>query len=332
MNYGASRKCAVGRGQQGCIAALVDMSDTDFYASERAADVREEYEQIYGEQDPRAYFRVLYGLDYRMPELARPVFRNVIRAAAGNQQSPARVLDLGCGFGTNAALLRYPIDLNRLAHRYRDLDGGDLLPEQVMELDRNYYASWPQTRAASFIGFDLEAAPVSYALGVGLVDHGFACDLEEDDLAAGDAAALRGVSCVISTGCAGYAGVATFTKLLDAIGEDPPWLAIMVLRTEPFDAVRECLMDRGLVVEKLEGVTFIQRRYHSASEWTQALLALETLGIDTQGKEADGLMHAEFYLARPAHSAEEHPLESVVSVSSGGEGTFGGWRGRPWGT
>ena len=36
---------------------------------------------------------------------------------------------------------------------------------------------------------------------------------------------------------------------------------------------------------------------------------------------------AEFYLIRPEADCEAHPLESIVSVSSGTEGTFGGWRG-----
>ena len=137
---------------------------------------------------------------------------------------------------------------------------------------------------------------------------------------------------VISTGCAGYAGQKTFEQILDAIDGVLPWVAIFVLRTEPFSAIREALEARALVVEKFEGVTFIQRRYHSAAEWTQALMTLETMGVDSDGKESDGLMHTELFVARPAHEQEAVPLESVVSVSSGTESSFGGWHGRPWGT
>jgi len=308
------------------------MTDFDQLGSETANDVRDEYDQVYAEPDPRAYFRVLHGLDYRMPELARPVFRKIIEAASAARGEKPRVLDLGCGFGINAALLRYPIDMNRLAHRYRDLDAGDLLPERVMALDRNYFASWPTLTDMHYSGLDLSAPSIAYARSVELIDHAIAGDLESDDLSDLDTEAIRGTSCVISTGCASYAGVTTFEKILRAAGTQLPWFAIFVLRTESLDAVRELLETRGLQVDKLEGVTFIQRRYHSAGEWTQALLTLETLGIDTVGKEGDGLMHAELFLARPPQDADAYPIDQIISISSGGEGLFGGWRGRPWGT
>lgn len=308
------------------------MTVFDELGSERASDVREEYDQIYAEPDPRAYFRVLHGLDYRMPELARPVFRTIIRAAAEARQQRPHVLDLGCGFGINAALQRYPIDMNRLAHRYRDLDAGDLLPERVMELDRNYFASWPSLVDLNYVGLDLSVTSTSYARNAELLDYAIAADLESADLSAADKQALHGTNCVISTGCASYAGPATFEKILDATGAPTPWFAIFVLRSERFSALREFFEGRGLLVEKFEGVTFVQRRYHSAGEWTQALLQLETLGLDTAGKEADGLMHSELFLIRPPEEAEAYPLEQVVSVSSGSEALFGGWRGRPWGT
>jgi hypothetical protein len=83
-------------------------------------------------------------------------------------------------------------------------------------------------------------------------------------------------------------------------------------------------------VEKLPNATFIQRRYHSSSEWTQALLNLETRGVSSVGKEAQGLMHAELFVARPAAEAGRE-LHEFLSISTGAEAIFGGWRGRPWG-
>lgn len=307
-------------------------TELDETISERAHDVREEYEQIYAEPDPRAYFRVLHGLDYRIPELARTVFRSIIEAAAESRGQKPKIVDVGCGFGINAALLRYPIDMNRLAHRYRDLDAGDLSPDRVMELDRNYFASWPTKLQLDYLGLDLSPSSTAYAESVNLLDRAVTGDLESEDLTPSDQQAISGANCVISTGCASYAGVETFRKIIEAAGERPPWLAIFVLRTESINAVSEYLIDIGLQFDKLEGVTFVQRRYHSAGEWTQALLTLETLGVDAEGKEADGLMHAELFVARPPEEAEAFPLEQIVSISSGGEGLFGGWRGRPWGT
>lgn len=308
------------------------MSDDQFMPTDRANDVREEYEQLYEQPDPRAYFRILHGLDYRIPELAAPVFRNVVDSVAELKARRPKVLDVGCGFGINAALLRYPFDMDRLAHRCRDLDTGELNSAQVMAFDRNYFASWPRQTDVEFIGFDVAEHPVDYAKTVGLVDDGFSRDLEAEDLSTDEAALLANVDLIVSTGCAGYVTAATFDRLFSAIDGPYPWLAMFVLRIDAFEPLRTYFEGCGMRVEKLEGVTFIQRRFHSPSEWTQALLTLETMEIASEGKEADGLLHAEFFLIRPEADSEAFPLETVVSISSGTEGTFGGWRGRPWGT
>ncbi|MGI9409076.1 MAG: class I SAM-dependent methyltransferase [Hyphomicrobiaceae bacterium] len=308
------------------------MSDSTIVPADRAHDVREEYEQIYEQPDPRAYFRILHGLDYRIPELASPVFRNVVDKLAEVKTSRLRVLEVGCGFGINAALLRYPMDMDRLAHRCRDLDTGEISSAKVMELDRNYFASWPSVLDVDYVGFDVSPQPVAYAKSVRLIDDGISRDLESDELSDEEAALLNGVDLVISTGCVGYISQSTFDRMFAQMKGPLPWLAIFVLRTEPFDPLCAYFEGCGMRVEKLEGVTFIQRRFHSSSEWTQALMTLESMDKPSEGKEADGLMHAEFFLIRPEADSEAHPLENIVSVSSGTEGTFGGWRGRPWGT
>ena len=307
------------------------MSDQSFDLEERPHDVRDEYDQVYEQPDPRAYYRILHGLDYRIPELAAPVFRNVINAITELRDRRIKLLDLGCGFGINAALLRCSQDMDRLAHRCRDLDTGEISSASVIEFDRNYFASWPPQVDVDYLGFDIAELPVHYAKTVRLVDDGFSRDLESEELEAEEKEMLAGTDVIISTGCAGYITEATFERLFNAVDGPIPWLAIFVLRTEPFEALSTYFESRKLKVEKLEGVTFIQRRFHSSTEWTQALMTLEGQEVQTEGKEADGLLHAEFYLIRPEADSEAHPLETIVSVSSGTEGTFGGWRGRPWG-
>jgi hypothetical protein len=305
-------------------------SNEDPIMRERASDLRDEYELIYAEPDPRAYFRVLHGLDYCLPELGRGLFRAAIRTAAQARGETPRVLDVGCGFGVNAALLRYPVDLNRLAHRYRDLDWVEIDAERLMALDRSYFASWPEQITFDLVGYETAESAALYGKETGLLSHVVTTDLEGGDMGDDDRAALAGVNCIISTGCASYAGPQTFERLFDAIGGDLPWVVLFVLRTENFADLRACFERRGMKVEKLPNATFIQRRYHSSSEWTQALLNLETRGVSSVGKEAQGLMHAELFVARPAAEAGRE-LHEFLSISSGAEAIFGGWRGRPWG-
>ncbi len=308
------------------------MTDLMSAAPDRNHDMREEYEQIYQQPDPRAYFRIHHGLDYRLPELASPLFRSVAEAVRQSRGVRPNILDVGCGFGINAALLRFPLDMNRLAHRARDLDTGDLGARSVVELDRNYFASWPEQFDCGYVGFDVSHPTVTYAKAAGLIDDGFSRDLETEDLDPAERDMIAGCDLFLSTGCAGYLTSASFERLFDAVSGPRPWFAVFVQRVEPFEELRVYFESCGMRVEKLEGVTFIQRRFHSSAEWTQALIALEGAEVATEGKEADGLLHSEFYLIRPDADAEAYPMEEIISVSSGTEGTFGGWRGRPWGT
>ena len=72
--------------------------------------VKASFDDIYSEPDPRSYFRVLGGLDYTIPDLARPIFQQIVNARAKSQERPVTVLDLGCSYGINAALLRLPLE------------------------------------------------------------------------------------------------------------------------------------------------------------------------------------------------------------------------------
>jgi len=79
----------------------------------------------------------------------------------------------------------------------------------------------------------------------------------------------------------------------------------------------------GLVTEKLEGVTFVQRRFHSAQEYAQTVASLKAQGIEAEGKETEGLYHAELYVSRPQRDVEEQPLRELVSITSGAHRRYG---------
>ncbi|MEO8651949.1 MAG: class I SAM-dependent methyltransferase [Hyphomicrobiaceae bacterium] len=286
-------------------------------------DVKANFDQIYIRPDPREYFRILHGLDYIIPDLALPIFRQITETLTELRGRPLRILDIGCSYGINAALLRYPMSMERLAQRYADLQAFGLAPEEVVALDRNYYRSWPTVTNARFIGLDSSAPAVNYATQAGILDHGFAEDLEGNDPSPRLADLLSGVDLVISTGCVGYVTAATFKRVLDAMQAPKPWFVSFVLRLYPFDEIAGVLNKRRLVTEKLESVTFVQRRFHSEQEYSHTLRALEQVGIDPQGKEAEGLLHAELFLSRPAEETNALPLDSLVSVTSGGNRPFG---------
>ena len=70
-------------------------------------------DHIYTQADPRGYFGTLRDLDYLIPQLAKPHFARLIdelRSAAGS--GSVTVIDLGCGYGVNSALLRCDVSMD----------------------------------------------------------------------------------------------------------------------------------------------------------------------------------------------------------------------------
>ncbi|MDX2287836.1 MAG: class I SAM-dependent methyltransferase [Hyphomicrobiaceae bacterium] len=186
----------------------------------------------------------------------------------------------------------------------------------MIELDRHYYRSWPR-REMSIIGFDLSRPAVTYAERVGLLSSGISANLEADPVPAAAMDVLHGVDLVISTGSIGYITERSIKKILNAIGPRTPWFASFVLRMFPYDTIESTLGAKGLVTEKLNGVSFVQRRFQSMDESLQVLERLETLGLDPTGKEANGLLHAEFFISRPMDDRTAYPLESLADISQG---------------
>jgi hypothetical protein len=283
-----------------------------------------DFAAIYTAPDPRDYYRVLFGLDYIIPDLAKPVFRALADAVARKNGHPPKIVDLGCSYGVNGALLRLPLDLERLAKRYATPELHALDTKTLVRLDRHYFLGWPERTRCTIVGVDVSAPAVTYARDVGLVDYAVVADLEREALSPEDEAVLAETDLVISTGCVGYVSEASFERLVAAASAiRAPWVASFVLRMFDYDGIAAALERHGLVTEKLEGVTFVQRRFNSEDELSATLAALARRGIDPAGKEAEGLLHAELYVSRPPEDVVATPLGRLLSVTSGASRPFG---------
>jgi SAM-dependent methyltransferase len=283
-----------------------------------------DFDRIYHAADPREYFRVLCGLDYVIPDLAKGIFRSLMDYCAAGRNKSLKVLDLGCSYGINSALTSYPLDLQRLAQRYASPEMYGLSSEEVARLDSHYFSSWPRRNDWSFVGIDTSAPAISYAKAVGLIEAGVTGDLEASDPEDREAIALGGADLIISTGCVGYVSHRTFSRILDCQAKQRlPVVASLVLRTFSYDEIASELARYGLTTEKLEGVTFVQRRFASSDEFKATMDRLDQRGVDPTGKEADGLLHAELFVTRSAAAARETPLSDLISVTSGGHRRYG---------
>jgi SAM-dependent methyltransferase len=281
--------------------------------------IKADFNDVYRHRDPRAYYKVLGALDYVIPEVASPIFAQLVERCVIERGRPITVLDIGCSYGVNAALLRHDVTLRQLRERYLSPSVQALSPDQVAEYDSRFYSGWPARRDVQFIGLDISSEAVAYALEAGLLDDGAAANLEREPLDDRTRSIIARADMVISTGCVGYITHATFEKVMEASGRShvKPWIASFVLRMFDYDKIARTLERHALMTEKLNGATFVQRRFRDRAEQEQTIAVLDARDVDPAGREADGLLHAELFVSRPEESVAANTLPEIVWLTCG---------------
>jgi SAM-dependent methyltransferase len=276
-------------------------------------EAKAEMGHIYNQRDPRAYFRELKGLGYSIPDAAKPIFQNLIRHLRRRRNDTVHVLDLGCSYGVNAAILKHDLAMPDLYDHWGKEELRSATPEEVAQIDQRYFAELDEPEDIEFIGLDPAENAVEFAEEVGLLDEGLAVNLEAEPLPQPTEDELSAVDLVTSTGCVGYVTEKSFDRLLPAVTRGrPPWLANFVLRMFSFDGIEKTLRKHGYVTEKLENHTFVQRRFATQDEQDQVIGHLRDRGIDPTGKETEGYLLAEFYLSRPVSEGNGTTVDRLV--------------------
>src|SRR5829696_2512224 len=274
------------------------------------------FDLIYDLEDPREYFNTLGRFDYRIPHHGQRLFSELIEARRdasrdGNGAPRLRVVDVCCSYGINAALLKYETTLEEMYARYGSGELADLSGEELAEDDAAFYGARRRGASPEVVGLDVAQNAVSYGLRSGILDAGFAENLEEDEPTEALGGAVSGANLLTVTGGIGYVTDRTFERRLRCMAEGSdgrmPWVAAFALRWVSYDRISEVLSDYGLVTEKLAGRTFAQRRFADEAEREYVLEELVKAGVDTNGKEDTGWYHANFYLSRPAKEAKTPP-------------------------
>jgi len=255
---------------------------------------------IYDRPDPRSYYATLRRLNYIIPETAKPVFQTVIDDyRQAHDQSKIRIIDVGCSYGINAAMLKGDLDMEQLYLLYAQDVTANARRSQLLSRDQTIADDILKDSELEVVGLDASANAIKYAVEANLLDDGVAADLESGRPSPEVAAVLDGADLVISTGCVGYVSESTFKGILEVNAPKKPWMAHFVLRMFPFTEIQATLDAYGYVTEKVEDQTFLQRRFASDEEQEHVLERLSGLGIDPEGLESDGWYHAEAFISRP---------------------------------
>ncbi|PNE39935.1 hypothetical protein [Streptomyces noursei] len=279
------------------------------------------FDDIYSRPDPRWYFGALGALGYQTPHHAQSVFRRLL-PLAGFPEVPkhpadqdgrphATVLDICCSYGINAALLNHHVTLEELYDRYTSPQVARLTTAELIESDRKYYAARRRSDAVPVIGLDVAAPAIAYGRAAGLLDEGFAENLEIVPPSPALYRATRGTRLITVTGGASFLTARTFGPLLEG-RRKPPWVAAFVLRTGSYQNIADGLAMLGMTTEKDTSRTYPQRRFTDADEQQYAIAAVAAAGDDPLGKETDGHFHTTLHLTQPAAQAVAHPLHTLL--------------------
>ncbi|WP_404962095.1 hypothetical protein [Streptomyces sp. 147326] len=271
------------------------------------------FDAIYDQPDPRAYFRALGPLGYQTPHHGQDVFRRAVaaRTRTARGAEPVTVLDICCSYGINAALLNHEVTLDELYAHYTSRQAAALTTAELIEWDRSYYAARRRRDPARVIGLDMATNAISYACEVGLLEQGFAENLETAPPSASLLRAARHTRLITITGGATFLSPRTFQPIL-AAAQDPVWVAAFVLRTTSYESIAACLAANGLVTETATTHTFRQRRFTDADEQRYAVQAVTSAGENPYGKETDGYFHTMLHLSRPPEDATALPLTDLM--------------------
>lgn len=271
-------------------------------------------DDIYNRPDPIAYFSFLRSLDYAIPQQAKPVFLNIIEGfCAAKGKDEVTLIDLGCSYGINAALLKCGFELDDLYRLYdaRAVSGFD--ENALIERDRQLFSAPQNSPQLNVIGIDVADQALDYAKKIALVDDTIAADFETVTPTRQQQAVMKNADLLISTGCIGYVTEQSLTRILGSIStEAKPWLAHFVLRMFPYDPIQEHLTDLGYVTATGE-TTFLQRRFASQEEQEHVCERLIGMGIDPSGRESEGWLHANFYLSRPVEDVALAPATGLIA-------------------
>ena len=274
---------------------------------------KSDFDTIYNAPDPRGYCRTLSNLDYSIPTEAKPIFRSLIHALQTDRNDPIRIVDIGCSYGINAALLKYGMNLGAFFDRYTKAGDRGAPATDMLQRESAFFDDRNDDVAIEIVGIDVAQHALDFAGTVGLLDDTISQNLEDKPLNYRDRGLIAGAQLVISTGCVGYVTEKTFRRVIEAAAGDgpPPYVASFVLRMFPYAPIADALADYGLATEKLQDITFRQRRFENADERANVIEQLRARDI-APDLEEDGYYHAEFFLSRPAIEAKKRPLGYLI--------------------
>ncbi|WP_244604720.1 MULTISPECIES: class I SAM-dependent methyltransferase [Mesorhizobium] len=258
--------------------------------------VKHDFSGAYNRKWPHAYFRAHLALDYMLPDRAKPVFERIFADYRRvRNKAKLKIIDIGCSYGVNAALLRADLDLDDL---YAAYSSGSLSGRHEIE-HRAFFRNRGLRDDIQFVGVDPSFRAIRYARNQGLLEAGIPANLETGDLTIKERCALADADIIISTGCVGYATDRTFARVYDASAASRPWVVVFAMHPFSYDDIAAALRGYGLETRSVDRFRQRQRRFSTPTERQAILTAMTQLGIEDRLERTTGYVYASCYISAP---------------------------------
>jgi hypothetical protein len=246
---------------------------------------------------PHAYLKAHLALDYVIPHNAKTVFNQVIaNCMRDRQKERLKIIDVGCSYGINAALLKCDLALDEL---YAAALPGGALYKRNIDAHRVFFDKSIHRDDLVIVGVDPARRAIGYAKTVGLIDAAVTSDLERHDPSEQDVELLRGADLIISTGCVGYVTERTFDRLYRVVSQSRPRVACFVMHPFPYGRIAETLDAYGLQTREIETWRQRQRRFSTSGERRSIVSSMKQLDMDSRLERTTGYVYASFHLSLP---------------------------------
>jgi SAM-dependent methyltransferase len=271
------------------------------------------FNDIYNLRNPEPYYKYINQYEYYLPERAKPYFLKLINAYRHYESVHSlKILDVGCSYGVNAAILKFNKTIPELHQHY-----SNPLHLQQAEIERRHldYAWFQESicdQELQFTGLDIAEEAVNYAVESQLIEAGISTNLEKFPLLKKNHNDLQDINILISTGCIGYITEITLDKILSAVGNlSKFWGAVFILKMFDLSEINKTLAKYNLVLVDT-GVTVKQRRFSSVDEKQSMINFIEKQGLSAKAEEESDNLLAKLFLILPFSVTSKPSIKNLL--------------------
>ncbi|MDF5723484.1 MAG: hypothetical protein PUP91_24050 [Rhizonema sp. PD37] len=269
---------------------------------------------VYNLQDPQLYYQLITQYKYDLPERAKSYFMKVINAYRDYESVYSlKILDIGCSYGINAALLKFDKSMTELYQYYTNplrLQQAEL---SRRNLDHTWFHESNVDEGLQFIGLDSAEQAVNYAVESQLIQSGIPTNLEKLPLLKEDYANhLQDINLLISTGCIGYITEVTFDKILTPVRNlSQLWGAVFILKMFDISEIKKTLGKYNLILVETD-VTVKQRKFSSLEEKKSIIDLIEQQGLNAEAEKESDNLFAQLFLIFPLHLTSKQSIKKLL--------------------